>query len=178
MRDGTALYNNLTRLGFISGSRAFGTERPRSDLDLVVSGFRREEAINLLKRAPRVTVYPSTYFGGSKFVWLSSLENQAMCINLIPVHPSAFRAWYLATIAMASTCKAARFQDPEDKYGVFEAMVAAFKLTTHKQTTGELLNDHDKESIQDAKNNPILQPAYATLKQWTLSIESLAQPDA
>lgn len=135
------IINTLMDKTFLTGSRAFGTARPDSDYDLVVSiehfqGIKNEIA----EQVPAHAIHPSSYFAGEVLWWCDGhvMPNSLgeLSINLIPVHPESFKPWYLATLAMAATCKEAGFTNAVHKYAAFEAMVAAFKARSETHIGG------------------------------------------
>lgn len=46
-----SLFMILTQYGFITGSRAFGTDNPDSDIDIVVCGFHKDQMCDALAAA-------------------------------------------------------------------------------------------------------------------------------
>jgi len=114
------LLEQLLDVGFLTGSRAFGTARPNSDWDIVYS-IKDTTKINRLLRG--MERHPSAYFSGY-FV-----DSGTGVLNMIPVHPMDYSPWYLATHAMQATLCHAKIKDPTDKYALFQGLVALYKAT-------------------------------------------------
>ena len=112
------ILDKLLTIGFLTGSRAFGTETEHSDYDIVYSVQDSLLVSDVIKDNTKTN---SEYFSG----YYITIEGTR--INLIPVHPHAFFPWYLATIAMTSTYKISGIIDPIKKYAIFEGMVALYK---------------------------------------------------
>jgi predicted nucleotidyltransferase len=118
------MLDQLLEVGFLTGSRAFGTNRENSDYDVVYSiedSQRIKEIIALNETTP------SDYFAGY------CIQDGDKTINLIPVHPHEFLPWYLATKAMRETLKASGIDDPIRKYSVFMGIVSLFKGTVEQR---------------------------------------------
>jgi len=145
------ILDQLLTIGFLTGSRAFGTNRDDSDYDIVFSiedSGRIDDIIGKLEKTP------SNYFAGY-YVY-----DNGVTINLIPVHPHEFLPWYLATKAMKATLATSGITSPIKKYAVFSGMVALYKGT-----------------VEELRNLG----AYITLKEKILALEggktSTLQPD-
>lgn len=113
----------LLKIGFLTGSRAFGTNHDNSDYDIVYSvedGPFISDAIGSLEKTP------SNYFAGYY------VNDGGKLINLIPVHPHEFLPWYLATQAMKATLKTSNITSAIKKYAVFSGMVALYKGTVEE----------------------------------------------
>lgn len=123
------MLDKLLKIGFLTGSRAFGTSKEESDYDIVYSikdSQKIEDIINGHEKRP------SDYFAG---YFIKDEEKQ---INLIPVHPHDYLPWYLATKAMTVTLKQSGIIDPIRKYSVFMGIVSLFKGTIEQR--GSLKN--------------------------------------
>ena len=118
------LLDRLLAVGFLTGSRAFGTNREDSDYDVVYSIEDSSLVGDILGDAKRS---PSDYFAG---YFVKDGDKQ---INLIPVHPHEYLPWYLATKAMTSTLKQSGIIDPIRKYSVFMGIVSLFKGTVEQR---------------------------------------------
>ena len=114
----------LLEVGFLTGSRAFGTNREDSDYDVVYSIEDSQKITDIIGDAKRS---PSDYFAG---YFEKDGDKQ---INLIPVHPHEYLPWYLATKAMTATLKQSGIVDPIRKYSVFMAIVSLFKGTVEQR---------------------------------------------
>lgn len=114
----------LLEVGFLTGSRAFGTARPDSDFDIVYS---IEQSPKISAIIEGIEKYPSDYFAG----YYVNIDSQQ--VNLIPVHPHEYLPWYLATKAMTASLTISGIDNPIDKYSVFSGMVSLFKATTKKR---------------------------------------------
>ena len=114
------MLDKLLEIGFLTGSRAFGTARQDSDYDVVYSIEDSQKIGEIIKDTERTS---SDYFAGY-YINVDGIQ-----INLIPVHPHEFLPWYLATKAMRETLKASGINDPIRKYAVFSGIVSLFKGT-------------------------------------------------
>jgi len=117
------MLDKLLEIGFLTGSRAFGTNHDDSDYDIVYSvedSQRINEVIEGLEKTP------SDYFAGYY------INTEGKHINLIPVHPHEFLPWYLATKAMTATLKTSGITDTINKYSVFMGIVSLYKGTVPK----------------------------------------------
>ncbi len=118
------MLTKLLKIGFLTGSRAFGTSREDSDYDVVYSIDDSQKITDILGDAKRS---PSDYFAG---YFVIDGDKQ---INLIPVHPHEYLPWYLATKAMTATLKQSGIIDPIRKYSVFMGIVSLFKGTVEQR---------------------------------------------
>lgn len=116
----------LLKVGFLTGSRAFGTNRRDSDYDIVYSIDDSHIIDGIIEGITRI---PSAYFSG----YLIGVDNKD--INLIPVHPHEYLPWFLATKAMTATLQQSRIVNKIQKYAIFEGMVALFKATCEQRST-------------------------------------------
>lgn len=117
------ILDQLLKIGFLTGSRAFGTNNDDSDYDIVYSvedGARVSDIIGSLEKIP------SNYFAGYY------IHDNGITINLIPVHPHEFLPWYLATKATKATLATSGITSPIKKYAVFSGMVALYKGTVEE----------------------------------------------
>lgn len=119
------MINKLLKVGFLTGSRAFGTNRDDSDYDIVYSVDDSQKINDIIGGMERS---PSEYFSGY-FI----RADDGKQINLIPVHPHEYLPWYLATKAMTSTLKQSGIADPIRKYSVFMGIVSLFKGTVEQR---------------------------------------------
>ena len=120
------ILEQLLKVGFLTGSRAFGTNRKDSDYDIVYSIEDSAIIADILGNQERT---PSGYFSGY------CVKDGDKIINLIPVHPHEYLPWYLATKAMTVTLKQSGINDPIRKYSVFMGMVSLFKGTVEQRGT-------------------------------------------
>jgi predicted nucleotidyltransferase len=118
------MLTKLLEIGFLTGSRAFGTSREDSDYDVVYSIEDSQKVADIIGDAERS---PSGYFAG---YFVKDGNKQ---INLIPVHTHEYLPWYLATKAMAVTLKQSGIVDPIRKYSVFMGIVSLFKGTVEQR---------------------------------------------
>ena len=123
------MLDKLLAVGFLTGSRAFGTNSEDSDYDIVYSVEDTGKIKDILGNAE---ISPSDYFAGY-FV-----KDGCKVINLIPVHPHEYLPWYLATKAMTATLKQSGIVDSIKKYSVFMGIVSLFKGTVEQR--GSLSN--------------------------------------
>lgn len=119
----------LLAIGFLTGSRAFGTEKQGSDWDIVYSIQDSDKIEDILEGCPRE---PSEYNSGYKIKTSDGAE-----INLIPVHPHEFLPWYLTTKAMAATLKVSGITNPVKKYALFETIKGSFRGLVDQKGTLE-----------------------------------------
>ena len=135
------MLKELLKIGFLTGSRAFGTARDDSDYDVVYSIEDSGRVNDVIGDANRV---PSDYFSGY------CVSDGSKTINLIPVHPHEFLCWYLATKSMKATLKESGINDPIRKYAVFMGIVSLYKGTVEQRGT---LSEYAslKQSIIDDK---------------------------
>lgn len=120
------MINKLLEIGFLTGSRAFGTNREDSDYDIVYS---IEDSVQISDIITGLEQVPSKYFSG---YYVKHEEKQ---INLVPVHPHDFLPWYLATKAMEATLIQSEIVDPIKKYAVFMGIVSLYKGTVEQRRT-------------------------------------------
>jgi len=111
------LYEELLKYGFLTGSRAFGTN---SDYDIVIPIYDLQDVKNILNDQ-NISTEQSNYFSGFKF---SHEEKQ---INIIPVHPHEFLPWYLATKAMKASLKISGIKDRIKKHSIFMGIICLYK---------------------------------------------------
>lgn len=132
------ILKRLLEMGFLTGSRAFKTNREDSDYDIVYPVDYAPFINDILGNLERT---PSEYFAG----YFVKVDGKT--INLIPVHPHEYLPWYLATLAMKETLKVSGIDNPIDKYSVFMGIVSLFKGTVKKLGT---LKEYDiqHDSIQ------------------------------
>lgn len=130
------ILDKLLTIGFLTGSRAFGTARDDSDYDVVYPIQYANEVNGILGDIERT---PSNYFAGYCVV------SGDKVINLIPVHPHEFLPWVMATKAMTATLKESEIVDPIKKYAIFQGIVCLFKGTVAELgTLNAYCKLHDK----------------------------------
>jgi hypothetical protein len=125
--------DELLKIGFLTGSRAFGTNREDSDYDIVYSVV---DSCLISKVIEGRETTPSDYFAGYCF-----RDDDSALINLIPVHPHEFLPWYLATRAMKETLKISGIDSPIKKYAVFMGIVSLYKGTVQEEG---MVNNYNK----------------------------------
>lgn len=118
------MLEKLLQIGFLTGSRAFGTNREDSDYDIVYSIESSAIIADIIGDVEKI---PSNYFSG---YFIKDGDKQ---INLIPVHPHDYLPWYLATKAMTVTLTQSEIIDPIKKYSVFMGIVSLFKGTVEQR---------------------------------------------
>jgi len=118
------ILSRLLDVGFLTGSRAFGTERDGSDYDICYS-IDDSNFINVIIEG--MERHPSDYFSGF-FISCDGIN-----INLIPVHPHEYLCWYLATKAMKATLVISGIDNPIGKYSVFMGIVSLYKGTVKQR---------------------------------------------
>lgn len=126
------ILDRLLRIGFLTGSRAFGTSRSDSDWDIVYPIQYAGEISDIIKDMPKD---PSNYFSGY------CISDNGKVINLIPVHPHEFLPWVLATKAMTATLKESGIVDPIKKYAIFQGIVCLYKGMVNELGT---LNEYSR----------------------------------
>ena len=119
------MLDELLKIGFLTGSRAFGTARDDSDYDVVYS---IEDSARIAEVIGSNETTQSDYFAGYY------IHADGKQINLIPVHPHEFLPWYLATKAMTATLKSSGINDPIRKYAIFSGIVALYKGTVEQRS--------------------------------------------
>ncbi len=129
----------LLEIGFLTGSRAFGTATEDSDWDIVIQVQDRPIVDGILKGYEQV---PSNYNSGFK-VYL-----EFGVINIIPVHPHAFIPWYLTTVAMKNILQHFALNDPIKQHAVFGGLVCL--LTSAIDQIGDY--DEVNQKIMEEKD--------------------------
>jgi hypothetical protein len=125
--------DELLKTGFLTGSRAFGTNRDDSDYDIVYSVVDGAIIARLIEGRETTA---SDYFAGYYF-----RDDDSAQVNLIPVHPHEFLPWYLATRAMKETLKISGIDSPIKKYSVFMGIVSLYKGTVQEEGS---VNNYNK----------------------------------
>lgn len=139
------LLEKLLQYGFVTGSQAFGTARPDSDIDVVFAIQDQHKIDEILAGYEREN---SLYFSG---FYVNDEDGKQ--INLIPVHPHDFLPWYLATRAVSASLKDSEITDPIKKYSLFQCLVGIFRGLVEER--GDLQNYNMlKEEILAKANAP------------------------
>ena len=134
---------DLLNLCYLTGSRAFGTERPDSDWDLVYS-VHNDSKINSLTTG--LVRAPSNYNSG---FWIDLKFGK---VNFIPVHPQEFPAWVFATRAVKAILKDTAILDRSAKIALFESLVTMMKLTLpSKDFSPKQIEDYNTQLIKERK---------------------------
>ena len=111
---------------FLTGSRAYGAVCSDSDFDIAVTVVDFEPVLNMFDKEE---VTPSAYFGGVKF----RVKGAGAVINLIPLGPRDFVAWYYATLAMPDNVL-----NKTLRHSVFTLFVQGYKLTVPFATLAQV----------------------------------------
>ena len=114
---------------FVSGSRAFGWETPKSDWDVCIRAKDMEQATKrleaLVKSFGDEDTKASGYNDGKKG------ETSFGEINLIPLHPLDMLCWFLATMEIRKMSRiygiGSRLGSKEFKHGLFENLRGWYK---------------------------------------------------
>lgn len=104
--------DELLELGFLTGSRAFGTEKEDSDFDIVISIKNMQKVLSIIEGKE---ITESNYFKGFY------IDDNSKKINIIPVHPKEYIPWEMATVAVSAILKKAEFTQ-EQKYALFQGI--------------------------------------------------------
>lgn len=111
--------DSFFEFGYLTGSRAFGTNRLDSDYDFMFCVVDNQRVADMISGYSTV---PSDYNSGFK------IEVDNKTINFIPLHPHAMLPWMVATQALKSVIKdVPSMNDPLKKYCFFEAMVCSLR---------------------------------------------------
>ena len=110
---------SLLDYGFLTGSRAFGTEREDSDYDIAYP-MRHDDIVSELLSAYKFE--NSMYFNGSKHTVGKRI------INKIPLNECEVAPWVFATKAMIATYKETGVVDKQTKYGMFQTLTGMYKM--------------------------------------------------
>jgi hypothetical protein len=109
------------RKWFITGSMAYGTFTPDSDIDIVCLYDEFEDTINFLKTQFNILcVRPSAYFDG---VYLH--RSHGCCINLISLSKLEYNKWLFATRMMKALPP---FKDKEKRINACERIKESLSL--------------------------------------------------
>jgi hypothetical protein len=133
--------------GFITGSQSFGTATEESDWDFCFPIVYQSEVNGILNEYKWNKEEHSDYFNGTKYVFQNKI------LNIIPVHPHAFKAWYLTTQIVPIIYRNMTLTKIQ-KYAIFESSVAQIKGYSEE---GRSFDDYMKE-IKDfikKENNDI-----------------------
>lgn len=128
------VYEQIVSMGFLTGSQTFGTQHQDSDFDIVTTADKASELADLLEQAFPIpcTRETSSYFSGSKYTWWDTTRAGTVTFNIVPLPHQSIEAWYLTTLAMSVTFKRSNISSKIVKYGLFESMVASFKIAQAK----------------------------------------------
>lgn len=129
MKD--SIKDQLLQIGFLTGSRAFGGATDESDYDIVYCITDKTKVKNIIGDMPRTD---SAYFQG----YYITDENDKKRINVIPVSPSDYMPWFLATEAMKATFSLSGISNPIQKYALFQGLVAMYKGMGEKGSIDEV----------------------------------------
>lgn len=111
---------------FLTGSRAYGVVCHDSDFDIAVTVVDFDRVLNFFDRE---WTTPSEYFRGVKF----RVKGAEAVINLIPLSPRDFSAWYYATLAMPENVGHKTL-----RHSVFTLFVQGYRLTLDMPTLAKL----------------------------------------
>lgn len=125
-KKSSEILRELLNIGFLTGSRAFGTATEKSDYDIFFSVTDWATIDRIIAGFDRT---PSEYFTG----FYIKVEDKTL--NLIPLHPHEVLPWWLATKAMTATFINSGVVSPIKKYSIFMAIVCAFKGTVEEVIT-------------------------------------------
>jgi len=141
--------------GFITGSQSFGTATEESDWDFCFPVLSTSEIHNILNEYDWSQKEESLYFNGTKFVFTDPNKRLTekgflaqKILNIIPVHPHAFKAWYLTTQIVPVIYKNMNLTKIQ-KYAIFESSVAQIKGYSEEKG---VLNEYMKEIGDYIKN--------------------------
>jgi hypothetical protein len=112
----------LLSMGFITGSRGFGTAHVDSDWDIAIWASDLAKCRELLEGCKPDNVTHSLYNNSEMYIY-----GHKEMINIIPLSAYELRPWWLATKALASTLPGLDIINPIHKYALFEAVKASFK---------------------------------------------------
>lgn len=144
MTSSQEILTKLLRIGFLTGSRAYGTSKEDSDWDIVYPIDKSDEVKSIISGYEETS---SAYFSG-KYITVGRKK-----INLIPVHPHDYLPWYLATKAMTATLKLSGIDEPINKYAVFMGIVSLYKGVVEKHKTISGYIPMRREIRRDSKAN-------------------------
>ena len=143
---------DLLKRGYLTGSRSFGTAKEDSDWDLIIPPWSVGPVEQALEENS-ISCEESNYFKGKTFMMKSGAK-----VNTIPLHPSAFKPWVLATRAMIMTYLVTDNTDPIKKYALFESLVASYKAILPVLSTEEYHKQIDK--LCAAQSSHALAPSF------------------
>jgi hypothetical protein len=123
-----SIKEELLKLGFLTGSRAFGTAGVGSDWDIVISVTELQKVAQIIDGK---TIKESDYFKGFY------VEEGGEEINIIPVHPDEYLPWYLTTKAVSAILQEASFEKSQ-KYALFNGIRALLAMSSLKLREEEL----------------------------------------
>jgi predicted nucleotidyltransferase len=153
----------LLNIGFLTGSRAYGTAELFSDWDIVISIERLSQIEPLLEGMER---HPSDYSNGFKIRLPAGTV-----INIIPVHPHAYLPWFLATKAVMATLRDSHITNPIQKYALFELLVGAFKGLCPVASTQAIIEQRYAQIQKDTQDIPVVEKVDshvmdASMEDW------------
>ena len=135
------MIEKLLEYGFITGSRAFGTEEEDSDFDIVVDIRNMQDVQKIIGDSEKIE---SNYFSG---FYIQDGERK---INIIPVHPEEFEPWYLTTVAMKAIFSESNCLR-EQKYAMFQGIKSLFNMGDFKLKE-DIQNKLDKIKWKEVEN--------------------------
>jgi predicted nucleotidyltransferase len=115
------ILNSLLKIGFLTGSVAFGTAAADSDYDICYDISKTGEIEELIPEAVLGDKYESNYNNGWK------INERCISINLIPLHPHEYACWYLTTKSMMAIMKELPIISKIRIHSIFGGMVQHFK---------------------------------------------------
>ena len=166
------VYEQIVSMGFLTGSQTFGTQRPDSDFDIVTTVDKASELADLLEQAFPIpcTREASSYFSGSKYTWWDTSRMGTVTFNIVPLPHQSIEAWYLTTLAMSVTFKRSNISSKIVKYGLFESMVASFKLAQAKAALQPEEFDAICKDMSSYSTAPNIGSAYRRLRDVCRSL--------
>lgn len=115
-----SIYDELLELGFLTGSRAFGTAAEDSDYDIVVSMTNIQKVMKIIEG---LETTQSDYFNGFY------IDTDGMKINIIPVHPDEIIPWMMATEGVKAILSKVDFEK-QQKYALFQGIRSLVRMSS------------------------------------------------
>lgn len=147
------MLDELLKVGFLTGSRAFGTASADSDYDVAYSIEDDGQVLATIGDLPKTK---SDYFCGY-YIKVEDIQ-----INLIPLHPHDYFPWWLATKAVAATLGRSGVSNPVHKYAVFMGIVSLFKgvVCSSQPSVNSRSVEHinNKQKIRECEDKFELEP--------------------